>query len=167
MARSDSYEELIESSLDKIECWVESGATDKEVAEKLGISYSTYRKYKSASVALKGRIATAKDKKNQEVEKALFKNCKGYDYYEDVVSKLKVEELAEDGETILTKEVVEINSIKKHSPPNLGAQKYWLNNREKMKWQEDPHKVTNDKKLTKIKEKEADSKEKMMKSWND
>lgn len=156
MARSDSYEELIEESLDKIECWVESGATDKEVAEKLGISYSTYRKYKGTNVALKVRIATAKDKKNQEVEKALYKNALGYDYYEDVVSKLKVEELAEDGKTILTKEVIEINSIKKHSPPNLGAEKYWLNNKVKGHWKDDPHKVDNDKKLTKLKEKQID-----------
>ena len=44
MARSDSFEELINSSLDQIESWVENGDTDKEIASKLGISYSTYRK---------------------------------------------------------------------------------------------------------------------------
>lgn len=158
MARSDSFEELIESSLDKIGQWVESGATDKEVAEKLGISYSTYRKYKTVSVALKGVIATAKDKKNEEVEKALFKNCLGYEYTKEVVTKVKEEVLAEDGETILSKERVVVSEVKEYSPPNLSAQKYWLNNREKMKWQDDPHTVTNNKKLTKLKEKEVNSK---------
>ena len=158
MARSDSFEELINSSLDQIESWVENGDTDKEIASKLGISYSTYRKYKSNSVALKARIATAKDKKNQEVEKALYKNCLGYDYTEEVAVKVKDEVLADDGSTVLVKERVEIHKVKKHSPPNLQAQKYWLDNRLSNKWKEDPHKVSNDKKLTKLKEKEVNSK---------
>ena len=155
--RSDSYEELINQSLDKIETWVANGDTDKDISEKLGIAYSTYRKYKANSVALKGKIATAKDKKNQEVEKALFKNCTGYDYEEETPVKVKEEYKTEDG-TVLTKEVVVIKKVKKHKPADLAAQKYWLNNRLTAKWKDDPNKVANDKKLTKLKEKEVNSK---------
>lgn len=157
MARSDSYEELINQSLDKIETWVSNGDTDKDIAEKLGIAYSTYRKYKANSVALKGRIATAKDKKNQEVEKALYKNCTGYDYYEETPVKVKEEYEAENG-TVLTREIVVVKKIKKHKPADLAAQKYWLNNRLTNKWKDDPNKVANDKKLTKLKEKEVENK---------
>ena len=157
MARSDSYEELIEQSLDKIECWVENGDTDKDIAEKLGIAYSTYRKYKGTSVALKSRIATAKDKKNQEVEKALYKNCTGYDYIEETPVKVKEEYKTEDG-TVLTREIVVVKKIKKQKPADLGAQKYWLNNRLSNKWKDDPNKVANDKKIIKLKEKEINSK---------
>lgn len=157
MARSDSYEELINQSLDKIETWVENGDTDKEIAEKLGMAYSTYRKYKSDNVALRGRIATAKDKKNQEVEKALYKNCTGYDYYEETPVKVKEEYEADNG-TVLTREIVVVKKIKKHKPADLAAQKYWLNNRLTNKWKDDPNKVANDKKLTKLKEKEISSK---------
>ena len=157
MSRSDSYEELINQSLDKIECWVENGDTDKDIAEKLGIAYSTYRKYKGVSVALKSRIATAKDKKNQEVEKALYKNCIGYDYEEETPVKVKQEYKSEDG-TVLTKEVVIVKKIKKHHPGSLAAQQYWLDNRLSSKWKNDPHKVANDSKLTKLKEKELKSK---------
>lgn len=155
--RSDSYEELINSSLDKIETWVANGDTDKDISEKLGIAYSTYRKYKANSVALKSKIATAKDKKNQEVEKALFKNCTGYDYEEETPVKVKEEYKAEDG-TVLTKEVVIVKKVKKHKPADLAAQKYWLNNRLTTKWKDDPNKVANEKKLTKLKEKEVNSK---------
>lgn len=158
MARSDSFEELIESHLDKIEQWVEHNNTDKEIAEKLGIAYSTFRKYKSTNVALKSRIATAKDKKNQEVEKALYKGCVGYYYEEEVATKIKEECLAEDGKTIISKEDVKVVSVKKYKAPDLNAQKYWLNNKEKAKWKDDPHRVDNDKKLTKLKEKEVNSK---------
>ena len=158
MSRSDSFEEIIESNLDKIEAMVENNNTDKEIAEKLGVAYSTYRKYKSTNVALKGRIATAKDKKNQEVEKALFKKCIGYKYTEEVATKVKVEVLAADNETILVQETVIVSEVKKYSGPDLGAQKFWLGNRSSAKWKEDPHKVEIDKRLTKIKEKEVNSK---------
>lgn len=158
MARSDSFEEIIECNLDKIGQWVEGNNTDKEIAEKLGVAYSTYRKYKSTNVALKGIIATAKDKKNQEVEKALFKKCIGYKYTEEVATKIKEEVLAEDGQTILVKESVVVKEVKKYSGPDLGAQKFYLTNRSGTKWKDDPHKVENDKKLTKLKEKEVNAK---------
>lgn len=158
MARSDSYLELIESRLNEIESWVEQGDTDKEIAEKLGIGYSTFRKYKTDSVALKGAIATGKDKANQAVEKALLNNCLGYKYYEEVATKVKEEVLAEDGQTILVKESVVVKPVKKYKGPDLAAQKFWLVNRHNKKWQEDPNKVANDKKLTKLKEKEVNSK---------
>jgi vacuolar-type H+-ATPase subunit H len=153
-----SVEEIIKDNLNVIEHMAENGSTDKEIASKLGIGYSTYKKYKAKDVDLKAVIATAKDKKNQEVEKAVYKNATGYHYYEDVATKVKYEEIAEDGETVLQKEDVKISSVKKYKGPDLNAQKYWLNNKDKMNWKDDPHKVANDKKLTKIKEKEVNAK---------
>lgn len=158
MARSDSCKETIESRLDEIESWVEHGDTDKEIAEKLGVGYSTYRKYKTDSVALKGAIATGKDKANQAVEKALLNNCLGYKYYEEVATKVKEEVLAEDGKTILVKEDVIVKSIKKYKGPELAAQKFWLVNRQNKKWKDDPNKVQNDNKITKLKEREVNMK---------
>ena len=72
-----SNEELINSSLSKIESWVEQGCTDKEIAEKIGVSYSSFRRYKSQNSALKEAIAQGKNKKNELVEQALFKCCTG------------------------------------------------------------------------------------------
>lgn len=158
MSRSDSFENIIESHLDQIESWIENNNTDKEIAEKLEVAYSTYRKYKSTNVALKGRIATAKDKKNQIVEKALFKKCIGYKYTEEIATKIKEEVLAEDGKTILVKEDVIIKEVKKYSGPDLGAQKFYLVNRSCARWKEDPSKVSNDKKLTNLKAMEVNAK---------
>jgi len=158
MERSNSFEGIIESHLDQIEAWVENNNTDKEIAEKLGVAYSTYRKYKSSNIALKGRIAMAKDKKSQEVEKALFKKCIGYKYKEKVATKIKTETLADDGKTILVIESVDISEIEKYSGPDLAAQKLYLTNRSGTKWKENPHKVENDRKLTKLKEIEVNAK---------
>ncbi len=152
-----SNEEIISSSLSLIESWVSDGLTDKEIAEKLGMSYSTFRRYKTENGDLKRAIAQGKDKKNESVVQALYKNCIGYKYYEEVPTKVKTEVTAPDG-TKTVSEDVKISSVKKYKGPDLAAQKYWLNNRDKAKWQEDPNKVANDKKLTKIKEKEVNSK---------
>lgn len=157
MARSDSVQEQIESRINEIETWVEHGETDKEIAEKLGIGYSTYRKYKSDSVALKGAIATGKDKANQAVEKALLNNCLGYKYFEEIATKVKTETRSPDG-TITIEEDVVVKPVKKYAKPDLAAQKFWLINRKNKLWQDDPNKVNNDRKLTKLKEKEVNNK---------
>ena len=153
-----SVEDIVGDRLEQIETMVENGATDKEVALKLGIGYSTYKKYKATNEDLKAILVQAKDKKNQAVEQAVYKNAIGYIYFEEVVTKVKREELAEDGATVLSQEDVVINKIEKYSKGDLAAQKYWLNNKQKMQWREDPNKVDNDKKLTKLKEKEVNSK---------
>lgn len=146
-------EERIQDNLTLIESMVSAGSTDKEIAEKLGISYSTFRRYKSQNSALKEAIAQGKNKKNELVEQALFKCCTGYTYYEEVVTKVKEEVLADDGETVLVKEDVKISKVKKYKGPDLAAQKFYLVNRKKAYWMEDPNKVSIDKKNLKLKEK--------------
>lgn len=153
-----SVEDIIQDSLRVIESMSESGSTDKEIAEKLNISYSTFKRYKSSNKALKDLMAQCKDKKNEMVEQSLFKICNGYEYEEEVPVKVKEEVLAEDSQTVLTKERVVVKKVKKYKSPDLAAQKYWLNNMKKAKWSEDPNRVLNDKKLTKLKEKEVNSK---------
>lgn len=160
-----SNEEVIKASLSLIESWVADGSTDKEIAEKLGMSYSTFRRYKTENGDLKRAIAQGKDKKNDNVVQSLYKCCNGYKYYEEVPTKVKEEVLADDGKTILSKETVVIKSVKKYKGPDLAAQKYWLNNRDKTKWQEDPNRVANDKKITRLKEKEVEIKAKNNEGW--
>ncbi|MBB6622557.1 Xaa-His dipeptidase [Clostridium gasigenes] len=153
-----SIEEIIKENLRSIESMVAEGSTDKEIAEKIGISYSTFKRYKAQNSELKAIIAQGKDKKNQTVEQSLFKCCIGYHYYEDFATKVKKEVLAEDGATVLVEEDIKISKIKKYKAIDLAALKYWLNNKDKTKWKEDPHKVANDKANTKLKEKEVNAK---------
>lgn len=152
-----SIEDIIKSQLELIETMVEKGATDKEISKKIGVGYSTFRKYKAQDEDIKQIMAQGKEKKNQAVEQAVYKCATGYHYYEDVVTKLKNEEVTEDG-NIITKEEVKISSVKKYRGPDLAAQKYWLNNKEKAKWKDNPNKVAIDKENLKLKKKEIESK---------
>ena len=102
-------------------------------------------------------IDEATDERNSEVEEALFKNCKGYHYYEEVAFKCKKEIPQPDG-SVIVEEEVEVKNVKKYSKPDLAAQKYWLNNKKKAFWKDDPHKVAQGNKSLKLKEKEMESK---------
>ena len=57
----------------------------------------------------------------------------------------------------MVKEDVKISLVKKHKGPDVVAIRYWLNNRKKAQWKDDPNKVENDKKALKLKEKEVNS----------
>lgn len=153
-----SVEDIINDNLKLIESMAESNSTDKEIAEKIGMSYSSFKRYKSSNKPLKDIMAQCKDKKSEVVEQSLFRVCNGYEYDEEVPVKVKEEVMAEDGQTVLTKERVIVKKVTKYKGPDLAGIKYYLNNIRKTKWSEDPNKVLNDKKLTKIKEKEVNSK---------
>ena len=156
MARK-SVDEIIESNLTQVISMLKDGCKDKEIIEFLGISRSAWKAKKNSNSKLKQAIDEVKEARNEQVEDALFKCCTGYHYYEDVVTKVKEDILTDDG-TVLVKEDVKISKVKKFARPDVNAQKYWLNNRKKAQWKDDPNKVENDKKALKIKEKEIASK---------
>lgn len=156
MARK-SVDEIIEDNLSIVISMLKDGCKDKEIIEYLGISRSAWKAKKNNNTKLKQAINEVKDERNEQVEDALFKCCTGYSYYEEVVTKVKEEVQGEDG-IILIKEDVKISKVKKYRGPDINAQKYYLNNRKKAMWKDDPHKVDNDKKNTKLREKEIDNK---------
>ncbi|MEG0297672.1 MAG: Xaa-His dipeptidase [Clostridium sp.] len=151
-------EDKIKQSLALIVSMVEKGSSEREIAEEIGIPYSTFKRHKAQNVSLKEQMAHAKDKRTHAVELALHKIAIGYSYYEEIATKVKEEVLAEDGKTILIKERVKVSSVKKHRGPDLAAQKFYLINRKNKDWKDDPNKVKYDSKMVKLKEKEIDNK---------
>mgnify|MGYP005891033441 FL=1 len=152
-----SVDEIIENSITQVISMLKDGCKDKEIIEFLGISRSAWKAKKNNNSKLKQAIDEVKEARNEQVEDALFKCCTGYHYYEDVVTKVKEDILTDDG-TVLVKEDVKISKVKKFAKPDVNAQKYWLNNRKKASWKDDPNKVENDKKALKLREKEIASK---------
>ena len=147
-----SVDEIIESNLTQVISMLKDGCKDKEIIEFLGISRSAWKAKKNNNSKLKQAIDEVKEARNEKVEDALFKCCTGYHYYEEVATKVKEEHEGENG-AVLVKE-----DVKKYKGPDIAAQKYWLNNRKKAQWKDDPNKVENDKKALKLKEKEIATK---------
>ena len=117
---------LEEDKLTLIEGWARSGLTDEQIAHNIGIRretlYAWIKKYPNISNALK----KGKEVADFEVENALFKSAKGYEYEE-------VKTYIEDSGSGHKKR---IEKTKKHIAPNVTAQIFWLKNRKPDKWRD-------------------------------
>lgn len=141
--------------------WALQGMTQKEMADCLGIGDSTFRKLKRENVALLAVLKqSANTRKNmleeqvKQVEKSLFERAVGYNHKEKVAIKVKKEYFNEEGKKY-THEEVETVEIEKHVPADIVAAKFFLLNRSKKNWQDNPHKVENDREMLKLKKEEA------------
>lgn len=125
MARPSKYKTHVEPRLEEVKDWVRNGATDEEVAKRLGINPDTLYSYKKEFSEFSESLKKGKDYIDAEVENALLKRALGYSYKETT------QEVDEDGKKsikVVTKQVV----------PDIVAQIFWLKNRRPDKWREKP-----------------------------
>lgn len=77
MARPSKYESNVAPRLGEVADWVRNGATDEEIAEKLGIALSTFYEYKSKSEfsEFSEVLKKTRDAVDGEVENALLQSA--------------------------------------------------------------------------------------------
>ena len=142
-AKQNLYDVIVKPNLEKVKDWYRNGATEEEVAKKLGISLRSLHNYKTRYPEFLEAVSKSRDIADAEVEAALFKRAIGYKYTEitkeriiDKSQKARHEqgefELTEDdkGELLVTKEVI------KSVAPDVTAQIFWLKNRRSDKWRD-------------------------------
>ena len=129
---ASKYETHVLPYLDRIEKWVMEGATAKEVAKKLNIAYSAFKKYMAKGrdgeegyEALVACFARAQEDPDDNVEAALYKRACGFEYDEVTVE----EKLTRDGIVVEVKKVV-----RKTVPPDPTSAMFWLTNRRPLVW---------------------------------
>ena len=123
------YETSAKPYLDRIKIWVAKGATQVEVAEKLGISMTALKNWKGRYEAFKTALEAPQGDVDDLVEAALYKRCIGYDYEE--VTRWQT--IGKGGELIwLEKRTV------KHLPPDPSSIQFWLTNRRRNEWKRMP-----------------------------
>ena len=149
------FETHILPNMEKIAGWVKKGATAKECAAKLGIAYSTMKKYieegredsknyREEYRDFSALYAQACDVASDEVEASLFKLCNGYSA--PVVKHYKVKRIEYDPDT--GKKIAEYEELVPandtvHVAANVVAQKFWLTNRKSSEWKNDADKTPN------------------------
>lgn len=126
MARPSKYETHVAPRLEEIKDWVRNGATDEEVAKKLGISRDSLIEYKKKFSEFSDTLKETKEMVDSQVENSLLKRALGYSYEE--VTK----ERDNSGMLVTTKIVT------KQVVPDTTAQIFWLKNRRRDKWKEKP-----------------------------
>ena len=93
----------------------------------MGVAYSTFRAWVDKFPALSASLKKGKAPVDIEVENALLKRARGYDYEETIT---EVEDLGNG------KQKKHIRKVMKHCPPDTTAQIFWLKNRRPDRWRD-------------------------------
>lgn len=117
--RPNAWIERIEPRRDEIIEWARAGATNREIAEALGVGYSTFMDHVSRQKDFSDSLSQARLSGVPAVKQALFKRALGFEY-EEVKTSVRKDE---DGET---KQFIE--KVRKYYPPDVGAIQTFLRN---------------------------------------
>lgn len=151
MARPNNYQKKVEPYLSKIEHMALT-MTEKQIADTLGIAYSTFRRYKDEHEQLKAALKNGRKDLVLTLKSTLIQKALGFDYIETkTIKELNVE----TGELEITKE--EIN--RKRALPDVAAANLLLKNYDSENWANDPQ-------MMKLREKELELREKQIEENN-
>lgn len=103
----DINEWLTPENKTRIRGWCLDGLIDKQIYKNMGISRTTFYKWKSENSDFADLLKRGKDIADREVENALFKSATGF-----------------------------IGPDDKYYPPNTTAQIFWLKNRKQDDWRD-------------------------------
>lgn len=94
--RPNKYESHVKPRFAEINEWLRSGATDKQIADNLGINERVFCRYKKQYSELSDLLKNGRKKVVLEIKSALFRRAVGFQYTESKV--------IEDGEGNYKKE---------------------------------------------------------------
>lgn len=80
--RPNKYQRDVKPRFQEIEEWLVAGATDKEIAENLGVNQRVFCKYKGQYSELNELIKKARKKPVLAIKAALYKKAIGFQYQE-------------------------------------------------------------------------------------
>lgn len=145
MARPCKYETHVAPRLIEIEDWVRNGATDEEIAKRLGIAYSTFKEYKKEFSAFSAILKKSKDFVDAQVENALLERAIGGKVSLRRPFKVK-RTIYNNGRKVEEKEEIVYAEYEEYVIPDTTAQIFWLKNRRPDKWRDKPIQGADDEK---------------------
>lgn len=143
--RKNKYETDVKARFSEIAEWLENGATERQVAQNLGIAYSTFNKYKTEKTELLQLIKKSRQSVVTKLRGALIKRALGFDYQESktVTEKIDLPEdlkafLAAQGYEIPEAKLVKTELMTKRALPDVAALNLALKNYDSNNWANDP-----------------------------
>lgn len=156
----------MEPYLDQIKDWC-STMTERQIAKKLGVAYSTWNQYKIDFPELTEILKKGRTDLVTELRSTLIKKAKGYSYTETKVVTEEVkwpkemyEELLDAGFTadqIAKSKLVRTEVSKKEMAPDVAALNLALKNYDKDNWANDPQTLEIRKKELELREKQIEN----------
>lgn len=144
--RPNKYHTHVKPRFSEIEEWLQLGATEKEIAENLGINNKVFCKYKKQFPELNELVKNGRKKPVQAIKAALFKRATGFTYQEQKV--INSEKNGITTETYTKQALPDPTSA-------LMLLKHWDKENE---WCSDPQTL-------KLKKRELELKEKTLEDW--
>lgn len=108
------------------------GLTDKRMAELFNITEKTLNNWKKHHPSFLQSIKSGKEPADVEITHSLFDRAKGFEWDEQVPTKVK-EVKYENGKRVSEIEHVVVTTVHRVVPPDSRAIQYWLNNRRRRK----------------------------------
>ena len=140
--RKNKYQTHVEPYLNDIQKWCQT-MTEKQIAKKLGIAYSSWCLYKNDHAELSEAIKKGRQNLVVELKSTLIERAKGFSYTERKVIK-------EGGE------VVREEIYTKSSLPDVAALNLLLKNYDKENWSNDPQVIELRKKELELRERQIE-----------
>ena len=128
---------MTEDGLLRIEGWARDGLTDEQIGINMGISESTFCRWKDQFPQIVTALKKGKAPADTVVENALYKSATGY--YVTVKEPIKVKTKRQlDGKGTIEEEKIEFVEKEIYIQPNPTAQIFWLKNRKPGMWRDKP-----------------------------
>lgn len=108
--------------VEKARTLCQAGLTDLELADFFGVSSTTINNWKHQDGAFLATLKNAKDVSDERVERSLYHRAVGYSFETEEIFQYQ-------GEVVRAK-------VRKHVPPDVTAQIFWLKNRRKDAWRD-------------------------------
>lgn len=134
----------------QLEAWARDGLINEQIAKNIGIKRQTLQVWINSFPAISDAIKKGKEVVDIEVENAMVRRALGYEI--------------EEVKTVIEQEPngakkTRIEKVKKHVAPDVTAQIFWLKNRRRDRWMDNPHRVSNDNELLELRKKELELKD--------
>lgn len=162
------YDNYVKPYLPLISEWCRT-MTEQQIAEKLGIAYSTFNQYKVDYPEVKEAIKKGRQNLVAELRSSLIKRANGYDYTEKKITTEHVkwpekmyEALIYAGFTpdeIASSRIVKTEVAHKKMAPDVAALNLALKNYDKENWANDPQVLDLRKKELKLRERQVEANE--------
>lgn len=135
--KGKSADWMTDDGLLRIEGWARDGLTDEQIYTNMGISYQTFYDWQKRFPEFREALKRGKAPVDQEVENALLKRARGYQYEETVteIEEVPTGKTDSNGRPIM-KQVKHIRKVMKTALPDTTAQIFWLKNRRPDRWRD-------------------------------
>lgn len=135
--RKNKYDEVILPRLEEIKALLAKGTSEKEVAEYLGISYTTWKKHKKAIPTFSTAVKQARGKAIEDLEQAMFKSALGFT--KKIKKAMKLKEIHyENGKRLKETERIEFYEEEVYIAPSVACAQFLLKNWAKDKYSNNP-----------------------------